>query len=321
MMDNPNVNTAEVSAKMRAFRTFRIGRKAWPYVFLAPFLILYAAFNMFPILYSFVISFTSWDGIGTKTFIGWNNYKRILTVDPYFFKAIGNTLLIMVISIPGCLICGIALAAFLFQLKKAKSFFQTINFIPYITTPVAIGLIFAIMFDWTSGAVNTTLLNWGIVDKGINWLGEPLTARLVLALLLIWKYTGYHMTIYLAGMAAISGELFEAAKVDGSSSIHTFFTITVPLVAPVTMFLFITDIIGSLQLFEEPQLLFAGSGAAAALVGGPGRSVLTVVWHFYDVTFTSSRFGYGSAVAFLLFVIIVLFSLVSYKLANKEDAV
>ncbi|WP_227522110.1 carbohydrate ABC transporter permease [Bacillus solitudinis] len=297
--------------------TFRISMKVWPYIFLSPFIICYLAFNIFPIFYSFVISFTRWDGFSEKLYVGFDNYIRVFTQDPYFWKSVWNTLLIMMMSTPFVIIFGLLLAVFLFNISKGKSFFQTVNFIPYITTPVAIGLIFAFLFDWSSGTVNTILLNLGVVDQGINWLGEPLYARIVVALMIVWKYTGYHMAIYLTGLSTIPQELYDAAKVDGSSPVNTFFKITVPLLAPITLFLVLTDIIGGLQMFDEPKLLFSGSGGTSA-VGGPERSVLTVIWHFYDVTFTTSRFGYGAAVSFSLFLIIIVFSIVSYKFMSKE---
>jgi len=295
---------------------FRIPIRLWPYIFLAPFIVLYLSFHIYPILYSFFTSFTSWDGVGAKKFVSLDNYMTVLTKDPYFWKSIGNTLLIMLMSTPVVILLGLLLANFLFQLTRGRSFFQTINFLPYITTPVAIGLIFAFMFDWTAGAVNVFLINLGILQEGINWLGEPLYARIVVSTMIIWKYTGYHMAIYLAGISAISPDLYEAAKVDGSSSFHTFVKITVPLLAPITMFLILTDLIGGLQMFDEPRLLFSNSGAA---VGGPERSLLTAVWHYYDVTFASSRFGYGSAVAFTLFLIIIGFTLLSYKFMGRGE--
>lgn len=299
--------------------TFRISKKIWPYLFVSPFLLFYVIFNIFPILYSFVASFTSWDGIGTKNFVGFKNYVRIFTQDPYFLKSVGNTLLIMLMSTPIIIIFGLLAAVFLFNVTKGKAFFQTVNFIPYITTPVAIGLIFAFLFDWSSGSINMMLIRAGIVKEGINWLGEPLYARIVVALMIIWKYTGYHMAIYLAGISTISPELYEAAKVDGSTQISTFFKITIPLLAPITMFLVMTDLIGGLQMFDEPKLLFSGSGGNSS-IGGPERSVFTAVWHYYDVTFNTSQFGYGSAVAFSLFLIIIVFSIFSYKFMNKEES-
>lgn len=258
----------------------------------------------------------SWDGMGKKTFVGLQNYVAIFTKDPFFWKSIGNTMLIMLMSTPIVIVFGIVLATFLFQLTKGRSFFQTINFLPYITTPVAIGLLFGILFDWSSGSVNALLLKLGMVQEGINFLGEPLSARIIVAVIIIWKYTGYHMAIYLAGISAISPDLYEAAKVDGSSPAHTFLKITIPLLAPITMFLILTDLIGGLQMFDEPRLLFSANAAA---VGGPARSVLTAIWYYFDVTFAGFRFGYGSAVAFTLFLIIFVFTVISYRFLGRRE--
>lgn len=303
----------KVAAKASVANKYSLSLKVWPYLFVAPFILCYLAFNIFPILYSFIISFTNWDGFSAATFVGLENYKLVFTQDPSFWKSLGNTVLIMLMSTPFVIIFGLLLAVFLFNITKGRSFFQTVNFIPYITTPVAIGLIFAFLFDWSSGTVNKILMSAGVLEQGINWLGEPLYARIVVAIMIIWKYTGYHMAIYLTGLSTISQDLYEAAKVDGSSPVNTFFKITVPLLAPITMFLVLTDIIGGLQMFDEPKLLFSDTA-----VGGPERSVLTAIWHFYDVTFSTSRFGYGSAVSFSLFLIIIIFTLVAYKFMNKE---
>lgn len=295
-----------------------MGIRAWPYLFLAPFILCFLAFQMYPILYSLFASFSNWDGIGEKRFIGLKNYIRVFGEDPYFWKSVGNTLLIMLMSTPFVIVFGLVLAVLLFRLVKGRSFFQTVNFIPYITTPVALGLIFDLMFDWSSGTVNIILIRLGLIDDGINWLGEAFTARLVVALMIIWKYTGYHMAIYLAGLSTIPPDLYEAARVDGSGPVNTFFRITLPLLMPVTIFLILTDLIGGMQMFDEPHLLFTNPGGVST-VGGPDRAVLTVVWHFYDVTFAGSRFGYGSAVAFSLFLLIFLFTMFGYKLLNRGE--
>ncbi|WP_394921943.1 carbohydrate ABC transporter permease [uncultured Robinsoniella sp.] len=274
----------------------------WPVVFIAPFIIFYLVFNIYPLLYSLRISFYKWDGIGEQIFVGIKNYTDIITKDPNFWKAFGNTLIIIIITYPIAILLGLIIASFLSSLKKGVQFFQTVNFLPYITTPVAIGLIFSFLFDWNSGIVNSVVKLLG--GTGLNWLGEAWTARLVIAFMIGWKYIGYYMALYLAGITSISEELYEAAKVDGAGVIQTFVKITTPMLKPITMFIVMTSIIGGLQLFDEPNLLFP-----ATLFGGPEKSCLTMVAHFYDVSFMStSRLGYGTAVAFSLFMIIVVFS-------------
>ena len=307
--------TENIKYKKRKMRV----DKLWPYIFVLPFILLYALFNLYPIIYSFFISLTNWDGISEKTFIGFKNYFSIFTSDPYFFKSIWNTVLIMLQSTPFVIIFGLILAAFMFNLSVGRQAFQTITFLPYITTPVAIGFIFAFLFDWQTGIINNILIHTGLLKEGVNWLGDARYARLVVAIMIIWKYTGYHMVVYLSGLSSISPELYEAAKVDGSSQLNTFFRITVPLLQPITVFLVITDIIGGLQMFDEPSLMFSGwIGGGAA--GGPERSCLTAIWNFYDVTFKStSRFGYGAAIAYSLFMIIIIFSFAGFKLTNRRE--
>ena len=288
----------------------------WPLFFVAPLIIFFLAFNLFPILYSVFLSFHDWSGIGDKVFIGLDNYVRIFTQDKTVWKSLGNTLYIMVLGFPLSIFLGLVLAAFLSNLKKFRNVFQTINFLPYITTPVAIGLIFTFLFDWNTGIINKILSFFG--GEGINWLGNAKFAPLVIGFMIIWKTTGYYMALYLAGITSISEDIYEAAKVDGAGPVKTFFKITLPLLKPITIFIVITSLIYALQLFDEPNLMFNVS--TTSVIGGPDRSCLTMVWNFYDVAFGSTaRLGYGSAVATTLFIIIVITSLVGMKLMNKKE--
>lgn len=287
----------------------------WPMFFSAPFIIFYLIFNIYPLLYSLRISFYDWDGIGEQVWVGFKNYVNIITKDPNFLKSFGNTLIIILMAYPAAILFGLVLANFLSNLKKGTRFFQTVNFLPYITTPVAIGLIFSFLFDWNSGIVNSVVELFG--GKGINWLGQVWASRLVIAFMIGWKYIGYYMALYLAGITAISEDLYEAAKIDGAGAVELFLKITAPMLRPITMFIIMTSIIGGLQLFDEPNLLFP-----ATLFGGPDKSSLTMVGHFYDVSFMSTtRLGYGTAVAFSLFIIIVLFSFVGRKFTGDKKGV
>lgn len=296
------------------------GPKVWPYVFCAPFVIAYFAFNLFPTFYSFYISLFDWSGIGSKTFIGLKNYIQILTRDKLFYKSTYNTFIIMLTSIPIQLFLGLILAQIIFNLKKAQKFVQTISFLPYVIAPVAVGFIFGYIFDWQAGYINVLLQELGLIQEGIYWLNSPLYSRAIVAGMKVWKYCGYCMIIYTAGMTAIPVDIYEAAKVDGTSTLTTFFKITIPLLRNTTVFLITTSIIQGLQTFDEPVLLYSGWSLTPA-VGGPDNSVLTVVWKFYDDAFkTNMMLGYGAAVSYLLFVIIVVLSIISYKVSSgKED--
>jgi cellobiose transport system permease protein len=293
----------------------------WPYLFILPFFIAYFVFQLFPIMYSFYISLTDWDGISQMRFIGFNNYVKLFTTDPFFLKSIGNTLVIIACYIPLGLIMGLLVAVVLFdETFKGRRFFQAANFLPYITTPVAVGILFNILFDWQTGIINKLLINAGLIGEGIDWLGGHwFYTRFVIILVLIWQNFGYYMTLYLAGMSGISHDIYEAAIVDGSSKINTFFRITVPLLRPVTLFLVVTSIIGGLQLFDQPMLLLGGTTAGMqGIAGGPNRTALTAMWNFYDTAFgTSMRYGYGAAISYGLFMFIGVFSFIGFKITNR----
>ena len=293
--------------------------RKWPYVFVLPFFLCFFAFNLYPIIYSFMTSFMKWSALDilNKTFIGLENYAKILK-DTLYSKALINTFLLMLMSLPPVIVLGLLMAVLIDSLQRHKNLVQTITFLPYITTPMAIGLMFAYLFDWNVGSVNILLKNIGLINENINWLGDARYTRYVLALLTIWKNFGYFMVVYMSGLSSISNEYYEAAKVDGANSIQTFFRITVPLLRPITVFCIVNGCIGGLNLFDEPVQLIAGTGSS--VVGGPKRSVLTMVWYFYNVSFqNSSNYGYGAAIAFVSFAIVAVFSLLNVKVLNRKE--
>ncbi len=288
--------------------------------FLSPYFIMYLSFGLIPIIFSLIVSFTSWNGIGEKTFVGFKNYIFLFSPDSYFFQSIYNVLIIMVGYIPLQIIFGLFLANLLYgRYVKWKSFFQLVNFLPYIVTPVAVGIMFSLLFDWQTGIVNKLLLKYGFVQEAVNWLGDPTYARIVIIFMMFWKGFGYTMVFFLAGLANIQKDLYEAAWVDGASPRRTFFQITIPLLKPVTSFILITGIIGGFQLLEEPMQLFKGTGSAT-LIGGPDHSALTPIWNMYDTAFgTTQRYGLGAAIAYGLFIIIAFVSFIGFKFLNKRE--
>ncbi len=293
----------------------------WPYLFSVPFLVAYVLFLIFPMIYSFYLSLFDWNGIAEKTFIGFGNYIKLFSNDKLFIKALTNTVIIMGISLPATLCGGLVIAFMLFNLKRGRRLFQVVNFLPYITTPVAIGFIFSYIFDWNNGILNGILTYTGILEQNYFWLQNPWSARLIVALMIIWRNFGYCMMIYLSGMTAISQDVYEAAKIDGVSRFQSFIYITVPLLKRITAFLFITALVGGFQMFDEPVQLYSGWSAASKNIGGPEYAVLTVIWKFYDNSFGSStRLGYGASMAYVLFIIIAIFSLISYYATTGKEA-
>lgn len=292
----------------------------WPYLFCLPFLSAYFLFSMFPMLYSLKISFYDWNGFGAKTFVGIKNYLDLFTKDPLFLKSLGNTIILMAFSTPITVLLGLGVAYLLFDIGRGKRIYQTVNFFPYITTPVAIGFIFSYLFDWQSGYVNKLLIWLGALDEPFFWLGSEIASKVIIVIMIVWRYLGYYMTIYLAAMTSISSEVYEAAAVDGASNFKIFTKITVPMLRNTTRFLIITSLIGGLQMFEEPKLLFSGwASLGNGQTGGPGHTALTTVWKFFNDAFSQdSRLGYGSAMAYTLFVIIMLFSVVGFRLSRGK---
>jgi len=307
MLAENKLNTPTASRKRKW------GPRMWPYLFALPFVVTYAAFQLYPVLYSFILSLYDWNGISDRVFVGLDNYIQLWTKDKLFIKSITNTLIMMLMFIPITLILGLALAYWTFNLVRGKQFIQTINILPYITTPVAIGFIFSYLFDWQTGLVNLLLVKLDFLQEGYYWLQEEWSSRAIIALMVIWRNLGYFMIIFMAGMTTIPQDVYEAAKVDGATGFTLFTKITFPLLKNISIFLVVTAIIGGLQLFDEPKLLYGG-WSGSTQVGGPNNTALTIIWKFVDESFISNtRLGYSSAIAYSLFVLIVVFSLISFR--------
>lgn len=293
-----------------------------PYVFIAPFFIIHIAFSLFPVLYSFVISLYQWDGIGEKAYIGFQNYMTLFTKDNLFFKSVGNTFLIMSVPLPVLVIGGTMLASLInSKFVRGKRLFQTINFLPYLTAPVAVGILFGLMFDQQNGVVNEALKSMGLLNEGLYWLKDGNLARIVVMIMCTWKYMGYYMVLLLAGITSISSDIYEAARIDGAGMVTTFFRITLPLMKNTLTFVIIQGMIGSLQLVEDPMTLLTGwiSGGQSAVAGGPDRSSLTMMWYMYDTGFgTNMNYGYAASIAYATFIIIAIFAFIINMLLDRR---
>ena len=294
-----------------------MSKKHVPYAMLAPYFLLYLAFGLFPILFSFGISFTNWDGISKIQFTGLKNYIRVFTKDTYFYKSLWNTVILLLISTPIQIVLGVLTATFLKEFfERSRNALQLINFLPYITTPVAVGIIFQLMFEWKSGVVNAFLNLLGV--DSVYWLGHAWTSRFVVIFMIVWKNYGYNMIMFLSGLSTIPEDLYEAARIDGASWWQRFRKITIPMLRPIFVFVITTSVINGFKLFDEPQLLFNGSSQP---IGGPDRVVMTVIMRYYETAFRNFEFGYGSAVAYCLFLVIAIASLILFQVVNgkKED--
>lgn len=289
----------------------RIKQYRYFYLFVAPFFIPFALFWVFPFIHAFYLSLTKWSGFGDPEFIGFKNYADLLT-DPGFHQPLGNTILFTVISVPIQIAIGLVLARLLNQrFVKFRSIFRAIFFTPYIISPIIIGTIFLFLLDSNFGIVNYFLSSIGL--SSIPWLVEPFWMRVSIIMLSVWRWSGWTSVIFLAGMQSISPELEEAARLDGASEIQIFLKVVIPLLSPIILFTSVTGTIGGLRMFAEPFSLSANQK-------GPGNSAYTIVYAIWRNAFEFGLFSKASAMAFILFAIILVVSLMQiYFRRVRED--
>lgn len=287
-------------------------RKLAPYLFVAPFFVLFAIFLAYPVVYSFVLSFYDARGLGARTFIGLENYKELF-IDPRFRQAVFNTTYYAAGSVfilsPLALLLALALNT---KWLKLKGLFRIAFFVPVITSEVVIAVMFTLVFDQDYGLLNAMFRSVGL--SPIPWLRSPAWAMPSIILLGIWIWLGLNALYFLAGLQNIDQEYYEAASIDGANRYQLFRYITVPLLKPVILFVVIQAIVGSYQLFTQPWVLTGG---------GPQDATLTVTMYLYLQAFRFFNMGYASAIGYALVVIILtlsLIQLVGFGAFRREDA-
>nr|WP_255480549.1 sugar ABC transporter permease [Quadrisphaera sp. RL12-1S] len=201
--------------------------------------------------------------------------------------------------------------------KRFKTFYQVVLFLPSVTSIVAIAIFFKAIFDNRYGVVNGLLHALGLPP--VAWLDGYWTIKIVIALLMTWQWVGYNAIIYYAGLQAIDGEVYEAAKLDGAGPLRTFWSITIPLLRPVVLFTVVISTITGLQSFAEPQVLFGTNASSNANAGGPGGAGLTMVLYFYQQAFTNNNYGYGAAIAYGVFAVVAVFALVNWRITARSE--
>jgi multiple sugar transport system permease protein len=283
---------------------------AW--FFLAPALTLIGVFFFLPVAASLLLSVTDFDlyGIadpGNTRFVGFDNYARLLKT-PDFWAALKNTFYFALVG--GPLTIAVSLGAALLlssKLVRFKSVFRTIYFTPFVTTLVAVAIVWKYLYHTRYGLFNYALGTVGIGP--VDWLGNPHWAMPAIILMAVWKGFGYNMLIFIAGLQAIPEDLYDAAEIDGASAVRRFFSITLPMLAPTLVFVSVITMIGYFQLFAEPYVMTQG---------GPLRSTTSVVLLMYEEGFRWWRMGYAAAIAFVLFIVILLATLVQFRLQKDR---
>ena len=279
----------------------------WAFLARATFLI--AVFSFWPMIKALVLSFQTGKGRNMQM-AGFTNYIRMFQ-DDVFIQSIKNTFFYFILQVPIMLVVAMVLACILNKKDlRFKGFFRTMIFLPCTTSLVAYSIIFRSLFA-NDGLVNYVLVNLGILDKPYNFLTQPFAAKMVILLGLLWRWTGYNMVFYLAGLQNIEYSVYEAAKIDGANGWKTFWKITVPLLKPTIIMTFIMSINGTLQLFDESVNLTKG---------GPANSTITMSHYIYNTCFINvPNFGYAAAMSFIIFIMVAVLAFINLKVGDTRD--
>ena len=286
----------------------RIPPRWAPYAFLSPFLVLFAVFGVFPLLFSLYLAFQSWEptaGLGAMEFVGVDNFAFALR-DDWFWKSLANTgWLALASGVPQHLV-AIPLAVFIHtSFNLGRDGVVGAYFLPYITSTVAIAIMFSSLFSTDYGLINQAILAL-IGGEPIDWLGQPENIKPAVAMIVFWRYLGFNLVLYLAALQTIPKDLYEAARMDGAGRVQQFLHITLPSLKPMILFGVTLSVIGGLQLFEEPFILTGGRG-------GSDQAGMTTAIYLYRMAFDFNDFGAASAMSWLLFVVVALLTWMTHR--------
>ncbi|EOH61442.1 carbohydrate ABC transporter permease [Enterococcus mundtii] len=272
---------------------------AWS--FIAPNFIGFLIFTLVPVVFSLILAFMKWDSFSTPEFVGLQNFTRMLS-DDTFWLSLKNTFLYTIGVVPLTLVCSLGLAILLNQKIKGVKLFRTAFFFPYVTSLVAIAVVWSMLFHPTMGPINQFLRV--VIENPPGWLSSSDWALTAIIIVSVWRGMGYYMILYLAGLQGISKELYEAAAMDGANKWKQFIHITVPALRPTTFFVTIMLVINCFKIFDLVQVMTDG---------GPGRATNVLVYQVYSEAFVKFNFGYASAIAMVLFVIVLVITVIQFK--------
>jgi len=275
------------------------------YLFISPFFILFAVFGLYPLVFSFVLSFAKWDGFTNIEWVGLSNLS-MMAGDDAFWDSIRNTLVLGVMYVPAMLVGAFIFAVILnSSWLKMRGMFRAAFFLPVVTPMVVVAIVFWLLYDFEQGVLNHAILKIGEIVpalglKRVPWLVTERWSKPSLAVLLVWRWTGYSMVLMLAGLQGISKEYYEAARIDGAGALGRLWHITFPLMRPVFVFCTITSLIGTVYLFDEPFVMTQG---------GPGRSSTNFGLYLFNTSFDDFKFGYASCMAYCVAFVVFILSL------------
>jgi cellobiose transport system permease protein len=290
-------------------KTKFLRRYGMPYLFISPFFILFFTFALFPLVYTFWLSFTNWDGMSSAKFVGLANYIRLFTVDEFFKLSIVNSFVLGFMCLVPKLSLALLTAVAIHSARlKFKDFYQVAYFLPIITSPVAVAIVFLTIYGQQYGILNYIFTRLGF--NPVQWLVVSSTIKPAITILIVWHEVGWFMVIYMAGLQSIPQDMYDAASVDGAGAWASFWNVTIPMLQNVILFTVVIDIIGELQIFGEPYILVGPAG-------GTNRAGLTMSMNLFTNAFTNLRFGYSAAQAYIMFAIISIISFLNIKIFGR----
>ncbi len=288
------------------------------YLFVLPFVIVFLTFSVYPVFRTLYLSFTSYKGFGDAKWAGLANYIRVFK-DKFFWKALGNTVKIWGVNIILQLGLAFLLTVIFSDIKykiRGLGIFRAVYYLPNLIAATSVAFLFKTLLDWKYGSFNQLLLTLGVAKEQINWLGSTSTAPYVISVIGAWMWFGNSFIMLMAGVQGIPTDYFEAAAIDGAGRWKVFAKITIPLLRPIMLYVFVTSLIGGLQLFDLPFLM---NGVAPNTAGEPSGCLQTAVMYLYKFGFETHQLGYASAIAYTLFFIILIVSIIQFKTLGREE--
>jgi multiple sugar transport system permease protein len=276
------------------------------YSFILPNLLGFALFTLIPVVFSLALALMNWDGANEVTWAGLDNFKRLLS-DTTFRISLFNTFYYVIGTVPPTIVAALGLALLLNQSLRGRDFFRTTFFFPYVASLVAVAVVWNMLFHPAMGPVNQLLVTLG-VENPPRWSASIDWAMPTVIMASIWKGIGYYMVIYLAALQGIPPYLYEAAEIDGANAWQKFRYVTLPMLTPATFFVSMMLIIASFKVFDLILIMTNG---------GPGRATNVLVIHTYNTAFREFRFGYSSAIAMVLFLIVLIITIVQFRMEKR----
>lgn len=309
------MSTSDTSFPMQAttvaagVTTIQPKRQRSLYLWLAPALILYGLFKIAPLVVGIVLATLRWDGVKDPVFVGLQNFER-MALDDKLIPALLNNVQYALISVSGKMLIALVIALLVHQGLRGRAFYRTALFMPVVMSFVVVSVLWTFIYNDQFGLVNNFLRSLGLDALTAPWLGDVKTALNSLIVVDIWKWYGFHMVIFLAGLQAIPVELYEAARVDGASRWAQLFRITLPLLRPVMVINITTSLLGAFNVFDVPYIMTEG---------GPANATNVIALHSYIQAFKFYRLGYGAALSYAIFVLVTIIALVQLRLMLREN--